>query len=153
MEALKLQLQEERDHTQSISLLYEEEKNNRLKLEENYATLRKFHENLFCKNESEEEFKINKLIVKIEKENHDKEKMAIDFENEEEGFTNNLQRQLLTMRTEKEKTNEELEILKTQLGNMKIEREKVTLVLFLYLCVGVRYPCYYFTTYFHDILT
>ena len=51
--------------------------------------------------------------------------MAIDLEREEERLTNNLQKQLQSIKFEKEQTEKEVEDLKKQLEKMRIEQEKV----------------------------
>ena len=66
------------------------------------------------------------LLNKINEVQHDKEKLAIDLEREEECLTNNLQRQLRQIGIEKSETEAEVDDLKRQLGDMKIEREKVS---------------------------
>ena len=69
-----------------------------------------------------------KLITKVEDVKREKEKLAIDLEMEEEFLTNNLQRQLNSVRGEKEETEHEVAALKRQLELMKQEREKVRIL-------------------------
>jgi hypothetical protein len=58
----------------------------------------------------------------------DKERLAVELEQEEEFLTNTLQRQLAIVKGEKGKVEEEVEELKRQLGLMKAERERVICV-------------------------
>lgn len=51
--------------------------------------------------------------------------MAIDIESEEECLTNNLQKQLRSIKLEKEQTESEVEDLKKRLDKMRFEQEKV----------------------------
>jgi predicted RNase H-like nuclease (RuvC/YqgF family) len=69
----------------------------------------------------------NQLICKIERAKHDKEKLAIDLEREEECLTNSLQRQLSASKNEKEKTATEVVELKKQVEKMRSEQEQVRL--------------------------
>lgn len=75
----------------------------------------------------------NQLICKIERAKHDKEKLAIDLEREEECLTNSLQRQLSASKNEKEKTATEVVELKKQVEKMRSEQEQVRLSFLSFL--------------------
>jgi hypothetical protein len=84
------------------------------------------------------------LLTKLNKVKHDSEMLAVDLENEEECLTNNLQRQLRILKTEKEGVEGEVGDLKKQLENMKVEREMVSLYIdmiydYLYIQICIIY--------------
>lgn len=75
---------------------------------------------------TEQRFTITlQLIGKIQRAHIEKEQLANDIEREEEGLTNNLLRKLSVLRSEKDVTDSEVEVLKKRLEKMRNEQEQV----------------------------
>ena len=89
---------------------------------------------------------ILQLIGKIQRAHIEKEQLAIDLEREEEGLTNNLLRKLSALRSEKDVTDSEVEVLKKRLEKMRNEQEQVVdsgnLINFF---SPISYICYIFS--------
>ena len=68
---------------------------------------------------------MNKLVKKIIEEKRDKERLANEYESEEESLTNSLLVKLSEAHREKEDREKELEELKIKLANMACEKEKL----------------------------
>ena len=67
----------------------------------------------------------SQLITKIVGIKKEKEKLAVDLEKEEECITNNLQRHMAVLRSEKKLMEDEVGDLKRQLFEMQKQKEKV----------------------------
>ena len=65
------------------------------------------------------------LIGKIQRAHIEKVQLVNDLEREEEGLTNNLLRKLSVLKSEKDVTDSEVEVLKKRLEKMRNEQEQV----------------------------
>mmetsp|Transcript_10613 Transcript_10613/g.10260 ORF Transcript_10613/g.10260 Transcript_10613/m.10260 type:complete len:216 (-) Transcript_10613:684-1331(-) len=125
MEDLINSITAEKVKLNALQIAYDDEKLLRIKTENSLEKLKKAHETLASKTEMEEENLVKKLLSKLDAVKRDSAVLAVGLEKEEEWLTNNLQRQLRVLQTEKEGVEAEVGDLKKQLDSMKVEREKM----------------------------
>ena len=129
VEELKKLILEERAARLSLEAQLVEEREERVKVESKSKRLMMQMEEVYRRMESEGEGHVNKLVLKILEEKKDKEKMANDFECEEENLTNTLLSRLSDAQREREESEKALKDMKQQIAAMNLEREKLAIML------------------------